>query len=302
VLPIDTEAEWLTARRTGIGGSDAAAVLGLSRYRTPLQVYYEKIGEAPAQIENTAMKMGKLLEPVVLQLYADESGREVRRIPGLIQSTDYPFMVASLDGYTQDSRVVEAKTSGHGADWGDDGTDEIPTEYILQVQHYMAMTGFEVADVAVLISGRDFRMYEVPADPELHDMMRQRFAEFWARVERQEPPEPTCQADILRYCKAQEGHVIATSEALEALSMLRKVREDIQALESRKDELQSAIMACLAMGGGDTLTDCQGKALVTWKTTKPRTTFDTKTFQAEHPDLYAKYLREGEPGRRFLVK
>ena len=82
----------------------------------------------------------------------------------ILYHSKYPFMLASLDGFTDDNRVVEIKTARSGKGWGEPGSNEIPDYYILQVQHYMIVTGFEVTDVPVSIAGGSPELYEVPAD------------------------------------------------------------------------------------------------------------------------------------------
>lgn len=294
-----THEEWLQQRRRGIGGSDAAAVLGLSKWSTPLQVYYQKLGEAPPIPESEPMRWGKLLEPVLRQEYADQTGREILMTDGVITSEQHPFMLASLDGFTRDDRIVELKTARSGDGWGD-ANDDIPTEYLIQVQHYMAVTGYEVADVAVLIGGSDFRIYEVPADKDLQTMMIEREAQFWQRVEQERPPEPVSVADLMAFYAVKPGNVHATPEIVQLVSELKALRSNICDLEISKESLENEIK--LFLGDRDTLLDANGKALVTWKQAKAPIKFDTKRFQDEQPVMYSQYCVEGMASRRFLVK
>lgn len=297
----DQEKAWLQERRTGIGGSDAAAVLGLSRWRSPLDVYHEKCGDALQREETPSMRWGKVLEPVVLQAYSDYTGREVLApsVP-LIRHEERPWMLASLDGYTRDQRIVEAKTSRAGDGWGEPGTDEIPTEYLLQVQHYMIVTAFSVADVAVLIGGHDFRVYEVPADPELQQLMLAHEAEFWLTVQSEVPPPPLVESDLHAYIKAKPGRIVATSEVRQAVENLRIVKQTIKSLEEQEAAERFTILSFMAEH--DTLVDQDGNTLATWKEAKPATRLDTKRLKEEQPDLYELYARQGEPSRRFLLK
>ena len=136
-----------------IGGSDIAAIMGLSPWRTPYQVYQEKRGEAEGFTGNEATDWGIRLEPTIRQWYSDVTGRPVFRPEGILRHKQYDYMLANLDGYTEDRRVVEIKTARYGKGWGEPGTDAIPDYYALQVHHYMTITGYEVADVAVSIGG-----------------------------------------------------------------------------------------------------------------------------------------------------
>lgn len=292
---------WLNERRTGIGGSDAAAVLGLSKWKTPLEVWQEKRGEVGPQLDNEPMLWGRALEPVIRQQYAERTGRIVRVPEQIIRHPDIEFMLANLDGFTDDRRVVEIKTARTNQDWGEPGTDEVPQAYLIQVQHYLAVTGFEVADIAVLIGGSDFRMYEVPADPELQEMIVDGEAEFWKLVRDGIPPEPVSYADVqARFGRAsREGSVIATDEVLKAVDRLRLVKEQAKTLEAEEESLKATVMK--ALGENDTLTH-KGKPLVTWKAAKPSMRFDTTAFKEVHPDLYASFIKAGDVSRRFLIK
>lgn len=181
----------LAERHTGLGGSDAAAALGLSPYKSALELFLEKRDRvAPSSTQLSAFRWGHLLEPVIRHEYATITGRVVRMPEGTLRHATFPFVIAHLDGVTDDRRVFEAKTSRTDLDWGKSGTDEVPHHYLLQVQHYLAVTGFEVADIAVLIGGNDFRIFEVPADRELQNMILDGEVEFWSLVERGEPPPP----------------------------------------------------------------------------------------------------------------
>lgn len=292
---------WLKERRTGIGGSDAAAVLGLSKWKTPLEVWQEKRGDVGPQLDNEPMLWGRALEPVIRQQYAERTGRIVRVPETIIRHPSIEFMLANLDGFTDDRRIVEIKTARSGNDWGEPGTDEVPPAYLIQVQHYLAVTGFDVADIAVLIGGSDFRLYEVPADPELQDMIVKGEAEFWHLVCEGIPPEPVSYADAqARFGHAsREGSVVASAEVLQAVERLRLVKEQAKALEAEEESLKATVM--IALGENDTLIH-GGKSLVTWKAAKPSMRFDTTAFKEAHPDLYAGFTKAGEVSRRFLIK
>ncbi len=294
--------EWLKERRSGIGGSDAPAVLGLSKWKTPLQLYLEKRGELATQPESEPMRWGSRLEPLVRQEYADRTGEVVRLPDGLLRHPAYPWMLATIDGVTDTGRLVEIKTARTAEGWGEPGTDAVPQAYLIQVQHYLAVTGLHVADVAVLIGGQEFRLYEVPSDRELQELIIEQEAEFWKAVQQGTPPDPVTYADVVaRYGRASRaGTVKASIEVLAAVEALRAVRAQLAELDAREEEAKRIILG--AMGECDTLVDDEGNILATWKASKPAQRFDAKALQAAHPDLYAKFLRAGEPSRRFILK
>lgn len=297
---------WLEARRSGVGGSDVAAILGLSKWATPLQVYQQKRGELGDQPDNPAMRWGRYLEPVVRQAYADETGNEVRVLDQMLRHPTHEFMVANLDGFIEPAsgprRVFEAKTARTAEGWGEPGSDQIPQPYLLQVQHYLAVTGFIVADVAVLVGGSDFRIYEVPEDRELQEMMIDAEAEFWSRVQRGDPPEPVTVADaVARWGRSSRADIVmADPVALTAVETLRAIKLEREALEASEETAKAAVMK--ALGECDTLADATGKALVTWRASAAPQRFDAAAFKAAHPDLHAQFLKTGEASRRFLIK
>lgn len=294
--------QWLEQRRKGIGGSDAAAVLGLSKWRTPLDVYLEKRGEGITYEPNDAMHWGTLLEPVIRQEYADRTGNLVREYgTEIVWHPKVPFLFATVDGVTDSGRLLEIKTARASDEWGEPGTDEIPQVYLIQVQHYLACVQLPVADVAVLIGGQDFRLYEVEEDLELQDMIVESEIEFWGRVKSGNPPDPVCLADVVkRYGRASSGGQVQVDyEIAEHIVQLQALKTMRQALEESEERHKMAVLA--ALGEADTLLDGD-KTLATWKLCKAAKRFDTTGFRAAYPELYDEFAKVGEPYRRFLLK
>lgn len=294
--------QWLRDRMSGIGGSDAAAVLGLSKWRTPLSVYLEKRGELAPQPENEPMRWGSRLEPIVRQEYAERTGEVVRLPDGILRHPAHAWMLATVDGVTDSRRLVEIKTARTAEGWGEPGTDEVPQAYLIQVQHYLAVTALPIADVAVLIGGSDFRLYHVDADTELQGLIIDQEAAFWRAVQEGTPPDPVTYADVVaRFGRtSRAGSVPATEEVLEALARLRLLKSEREELEAEEEQVKASVLA--AFGECDTLVDRTGAPLATWKATKPRQTLDGAALKAELPDVYAKFLKTGEPSRRLLIK
>ena len=287
----------LEARKKGIGGSDAGAVLGISPWKTPLQVYMDKVGATDPIQDNDSMFWGRTLEPVIRQRYADVTNRKVVVPDTLITHPKFEFIIGNLDGITSDNRVLEIKTARSAEGWGEPGSNEIPDSYMIQVQHYMLITAIPVADVAVLIGGSDFRIYEVPAEPELMELMIEKETGFWSRVINRDPPEPiTYQDMLLKYGRtSKESRVQADAVAIAAVARLK----EIKAIAKEEDELKTVIMA--AFGESDTLMD-NNKVLATWKAGNGSKRFNAKLFEAENPELYKKYIVRSEPTRRLLLK
>lgn len=291
---------WLAERRTGIGGSDAPVVVGMSKWKTPLELYLDKRGELETP-ETEPMKWGNLLEPVVRQEYANRTGNTVEVPPGLIRHPTITFAIVTPDGLVPDKRrYYEGKTARTADGWGEPGTDEVPQDYLIQTQHGMLVTGMEVADIAVLIGGQDFRIYTVEADRELQDMLIEQEREFWRHVERGEPPAPVNREDVRRRWRVSSGAKIgAEPDIAETAQQLAIFKALANAADAKAEELSAVIQeymrdAAELTSGGD--------ILATWKNINASPRFDAKRFAAEQPELYKSYLRDAEPQRRFLLK
>lgn len=188
---------WLERRRQGLGSSDAAAVCGLSRWGNPLSVYLDKLGVLP-QESRPEMEWGLRLEPVIAAAYTERTGQRLTTVP-LAWSVAHPFLLASVDRrwilaenpvVTHVGRIVELKTTRSAEGWGDEGTDQVPPDYLIQVQHQMAVLGEVCADVAVLIGGSDFRIYTVPRNEAVVEQLVAIEGRFWSRFLAREAPAP----------------------------------------------------------------------------------------------------------------
>lgn len=298
--------QWLAERRKGIGGSDAAAVLGCSPWATPMDVYLDKIGEAQDKEETDAMRFGTILEPVIREEYLRRTGHEVMHSTAMSFVSDaHPFMRANLDGIAKPKgsapRVLEIKTARSADGWGDEGTDEVPIQYNAQVQHYMAVTGLMVADIAVLIGGSQFRIYTVEADKELHEALIQREHDFWhGHVLARVPPDPINADDVAKLFAKDNGAAIeAGDEIFAAWDELRDARARAKALAAEIEALELRIKG--AMGEAAELR-YRGNVLATWKAARDSSRFDAKAFAAAHPELAAQFSKTTPGSRRFLIK
>lgn len=288
-------------RRTGLGGSDAAAALGLSPWKRPLELYYEKLGEAEPVEESDAMRFGTLLEPIVRAEYIRRTGQNLVFGQPAQRSIEHPFMLAHLDGFRPDDRrVVEFKTARSDEGWGEPETDDVPEPYLLQVMHYMIVTEAELADIAVLIGGSDFRIYTVPRKPELCELMIEGERQFWDAVQRRDPPPPSNLAETnLRWRTAEVRSVNLPPNVAKACELLAALREQNKQAEAEEERLEALIK--MEMREADTgLID--GVTAVTWRQAKPSRVLDLKRLRAERADVLAEYEYEKPGTRRFLLK
>lgn len=310
--------QWLADRRKGIGGSDIAAILGLSPYRTPMDVFLEKRGETLPKGNEEAMYWGTVLEDVVAHEYQKRTGRKVQRVSQTLVHPEYKFMLGHIDraiivpeiagnvrwraGRLTTNRILECKTAnGFAANqWGEIGTDNVPDAYLLQCQWYMGVTSTEVADLAVLIGGQDYRIYTIERDDGLIDDLIDAAARFWKRVQDGIAPDPQSVAEAARKWPRHVAgkSVIVDVTVAEACAELEEIGRQIKQLEAREDELKTQIMS--AFGDAEEIT-YMGRKLATWKT-QVTNRVDTTRLKKEMPDLAADFTVSSESRVFRLVK
>lgn len=185
---------WLAERRNGIGGSDASTIAGVNRWSSRYELYLDKTGRLPEEPESMAMRMGNLLEPIVLRLFTEETGIATRRA-GLMVSRERPWQRVSVDGLTEDGGIAECKTTNWRlSDEWEDG--QVADHAEVQVQHALAVTGRTHAWVAVLIDGHDFRWQRVERDEELIATLVDLERDFWHEHVLADVPPPLEAQDI----------------------------------------------------------------------------------------------------------
>ena len=177
-MPYD---RWLEYRKKGIGGSDASVVCGINKYKSPIELWMEKTNQLPYQEAGEAAYWGTVLEDIVRTEFTKRTGIDVQIVKQLLQSEDHPFMQANLDGICESPEhgtcIFEAKTASayKASEWD----NSIPAEYMLQIQHYMAVTGYKGTYIAVLIGGNTFKWKFVERDEEIIAMLVNLEADFW---------------------------------------------------------------------------------------------------------------------------
>lgn len=264
--------EDLEARRHSIGSSDAPAVLGVSRWRKPIDVWAEKTGIAPideSRLEDDPyQEWGRLLEPVLVAKAAAELGLRVRK--GRFRRNPLvPYMTATPDAESEEA-VIEAKTSRSEEGYGEPGTDEIPLDYKVQVIHELIVTRKRVAHVPVLIRGNDFRLFTLrPTGAELA-AVQEAEVEFWTKyvVPKVEPPELSDEYVRMRWRHEDAGtEAVATDDLVPVIERLRLAKMNEKTAKAAAGELEVTIMR--RMEGIEKLIHPYGS--ITWKTGKPRT-------------------------------
>lgn len=293
--------QWLAARRRGIGGSDIAAIMGVSKWKTPLDVYYEKV--EGRQIEpNKFMRAGNMLEQAVANYFAEETGARVIAAPEqLYQHPENPLFLASLDRlYEIDgtNNVLECKTTQK------DVLEPEP-EWFCQTQWYIGVTGhlgIEGSAIAWLTRGVDFGYRFIEPAPEYIQEMQETAEKFWKdHVLKGIPPEPRTEDDIRKLFPSHAaGKIVEADEATFAIwQELSIVKEDRKKFKKIETDLAGKIK--ITMLDAEALT-FGGEVLCTFKKDKDGEQFDAKAFGLEHPALYKQFLKPRIGVRKLLVK
>lgn len=177
--------EWLAFRKLGIGGSDSASILGLSPWRTAMDVWMEKHGllednDGRDPAKNFLLNLGQQLEPVIARLYEQQTGHELITTEPVVHP-EYPELRGTPDRIVAGQlRGVELKSENTYSDeFGEPGSDQVPAHYLIQAAHYLLITGFMEWDIAILHAGTRFGVYTIRRDNELIDMMCAKLREWW---------------------------------------------------------------------------------------------------------------------------
>lgn len=285
----DTDA-WIEERQKSIGASEVAAVMGLSKWSTPLDVYKSKLG-VPGSIDPLIAWVGHEDEPTIAKWITEWSGTDAILEPGFMaRSVEVPYLHATFDRVSRAPFLTWQLKTAHeytGHEW-DEG---IPTAIRVQVQAEMFVAGTQRAAVAVRIGLRGFRLFWEPRDDRFIDeQMLPALDEAWARVRAKNPPEPTTLAEVNEVWPSEERTLEASDTALEAVERRAVLLSDIKAQEEEADALKLVIAAY--MGTADTLTH-EGRRILTFKTQAGRQSFDRAALEQDHPDLVAAYTRQG---------
>lgn len=300
-------AAWLKQRRNGIGGSDAASIVGLNPWKSAFRLWLEKTGQAEPEdlSDNEYVYWGTVLEEVVAQEFTRRTGKEVRR-RGLLQHDTIPYLLASVDRMVVGENAgLECKTANGFAAKRWDG-DEIPDAYYVQCQHYMAVTGAEKWYIAALIGGNRFVWKEIPRNEEDIAALLEAEKNFWALVESKTMPEVDGSEDCTRaltdkFRGGRAGTLVLDAEAGPLLKKIDELSEVEKNAKTAMDEVKNKLR--LMLGDYDVgayeLDGCYRK--VTWKEQAGRVTIDSKRLKAEKPDVYAAYSKQGKPTRVLRI-
>ena len=316
--------QWLDGRRRGIGGSDISAMLGMNKWRSPLDLWMSKTGRSDNDPGNEeAMYWGSALEDLVARRYAEVTGRRVQRINAQLQlpntvaicnidraviNPEIAKIVRVRGGHRLSTdRILECKTAhaladSRGDDWGEPGTDMVPGAYWLQCQWYLGITGAKICDLAVLFGGQRHLIYTIDARRDIFDDLLETAEDWWMRhVDTDTPPEPSTSGE----CRAKwKSHTAGKTKAADitVYNVARReavLKREIKEREQEIKDIEPTLL--MAFEDAETL-EFQGRKIATWKTNKASDKTDWKAIaEAFQPDEgMIRAFTETKPGARVL--
>lgn len=302
-LDAEDRSDWHAWRRTGVGASDVAGIVGLSNWASPMSVWADKVGLSTDDRDSEEMEFGRRAEVMLGPWFTDRTGLHVVGEQTWCHNPTRPWMLCTVDGFVADDPgapwdallgVLEFKTSGPG-EW-----DEIPEAYQVQVQWQLGVTDYERAWVGAL-HGRRFRVYELDRDAEVLARLIEIVGEFWFNYVLPGVPPPVddheATAAVLNRLWPGRGEAVALDHLAGVVAELRDVRVTAKEVEARKRLLENEIKAAL---GDATVGLVDGERAVTWKPSTS-TRIDLDALRERHPRAVTRF-ETPTTSRRFLLK
>jgi len=296
--------EWLEARQRGLGGSDSPVVCGVSPFKKPSQLWAEKRGLVPLdQAPTPAMQRGTAMEPIIADLYAEKTGRELILGPQILQMDGFPVIQASIDRAIepvmpgQGPGVLEIKCPGLKI-FGKCLRDGLPPYYMVQLQHYLMVTGCQWGSFAVFNAER-WRLihFDVEVNDELCEQILEADLRFWDQVESGICPVDADQQIDMPKTEPSEVVQVDGSMWANAIDRLREARSLKEEADELEKNARADIKFLMEERGAGIVEGCGAR--IYWREGTGRTTLDTAALKAQCPDVYKKYAKTSAPVKSF---
>lgn len=304
--------------RKSLGGSDVGAILGLSKYKSAVDVWMEKTGKTIDQKDSLPLRFGQFAEEFVASEYCLATESKLTHHSEAIIHSKYEYMHGHIDRFILDgneplfnsegqitaARILECKTANpfNQSEWGEPGTDQVPLSYLVQCIWYMMLTNIQRTDLAVLFGNADFRIYEINRDLELEELILERARSFWENhVLKDIPPTAASESDYKTlFGKGTSKKSVEAHEATRNLILkLQDLNQQVEQSEREISQIRQIIMG--EMQDAEILT-FEGITLATWKAPKPSLRLDVKKLTQDHPDLACQYQVPIQNSRRLVIK
>ena len=309
-------------RAKHLGGSDLGAILGLSKYRTALDVWLEKTGKSIQTESTMPLRFGSFAESFVANEYSRETGFALLEYAPMILHKQHSFLGGHIDrfavpdnflakdglfteaGQCMATHILECKTANPFAqsEWGEPGTDQVPMTYLVQCLWYLLITQLERADLAVLFGNSDLRIYTITRDPSLEEVLLEKAVQFWeGYVKTDLPPPAQNEMDYKKlFAKSVPAKAVeAQPSTAQLLTTLPLAQSELDQCEARISQIKQVVMS--EMQDAEVLT-FSGQTLATWKAPKPSYRLDVKKLEQAHPELTSQYQLPINNSRRLVIK
>lgn len=293
--------DWLRYRKCGITGTDAGAILGVNPYRSAFQVYCDKNSETIENIDNEAMRQGRDLEDYVAQRFTGATGLKVRRANAIYQSEEHPLLLADFDRLIVGQKAgLECKTvSPFSADKWTDG--KIPAHYMAQVNHYLAVSGFDCWYIAALIFGKELVIHKITTDKEVLNNLIAKEEHFWKyNVMPEIPPVPTgSEWDTQQINQLYSADDRNKTADLNPIRNLLDKRQELSTQIEQMEQEKTAIEQQVKLQMQDAAYGTAPGYKVSWVSSESKRV-DSQRLKKEQPDIFNRYSKNVS-SRRFTI-
>lgn len=286
--------EWLSYRRKGIGGSDAATVVGLNPYRSLYELWADKHGLLPDKEDTEAMRVGRDLEAYVARRFCEATGKKVQKLPYMYSNNEHLFITANIDRkVVGENAALECKTTSI-FNKSDFENGEVPSNYLCQCYHYMNVMGYDKMYLAVLILGKGFLWYEIERNEAQQEALLKAEIDFWNEyiignsIPALDGSNGAGQALAAVY-GSDNGETVNLMHIDKKLEYCAKLRENIDNLSQEKSRIEQEIKQEL----GESATGLGTNFKVTWKE-QSRNFVDSKLLKEKYPSIYAECLKTSQ--------
>lgn len=281
--------EWLHERMSGVGGSDSAAALGLSPYKTTYELWLEKTKQLAAEDLDglERIQFGRIMEDIIAREYARREGVKVRRRNQIVKHAKYPWMLANVDRVVEGARRglecknVDAMAFRSDA-WGEPGSDQVPEHYLMQCHHYMIVLDYPEWHLAACVGGNRLETFVIRRDAELEEMIVDGEHDFWQRVEKHDAPEPdfahaSTLALLKRMYPGTDGGEVAFDADLEHWHRVKQMADArVKEYESVSDGAKAHLLRAMGTAAVGRLPD--GSTYKRKEVTRKAYTVETTTY------------------------
>lgn len=296
--------KWHEERKRGLGGSDSPVVLGVSPFKTSRELWEEKRSQDIIDAQPTAaMQRGTALEPVIAELYHDTTGRELFTVPDAYVDPECPVMRGNIDRLIQQGNgtgdgVLEIKCPGLHV-FGKIKREGVPEYYMVQLQHYLAVTGCKWGSLAVFNAEQwELIFFDMQRDDGLINLIRVKDAEFWQMVQDGVPPEEIDQTEKLDLPPLGGDLVhIETDQWRQSVERLRQAQELRKEAEALEQEAKEDIIGYMVAHQADVMEGAGARMY--YREQAGRVSIDTARLRKDMPEVAAKYQKQGKAFRVF---